>query len=85
MMETIGHGVLDNRLRGYDDLSCRDGASLEMTVTGSRAQKPAKKPYAVRTAGLRLRARLGCTASGPCRCANSIGLISAAGFGGLNR
>src|SRR4029450_266426 len=43
VMESIGHGVLDTRLRGYDDLSCRDSvASLAMTVTGSRAQKERK-------------------------------------------
>ena len=59
-------------------------ASLAMTATGSRAQKPQRR-YAVRATGLRLRGRLGCIASGPCRSANSIGLMSAAGFGGLNR
>ena len=41
--------------------------------------------HAVRATGLRLRALLGRTASGPCRSADSSGLISAAGFGGLNR
>ena len=87
MIEPKGRGVLDTRLRGYDDLICYDrgGATLAMTETGSRCAKTAKKPYAVRATGLRLRARFGCIASGPCRCANSSGLISAAGFGGLNR
>src|SRR6476661_7727573 len=39
VMESIGHGVLDTRLRGYDNLSCRDSvASLAMTVAGSHTQ-----------------------------------------------
>ena len=57
-------------------------ASLAMT---KNKQRRAKKPYAVRATGLRPCARLGRIASGPCRCANSSGLMSAAGFGGLNR
>ena len=59
-------------------------ASLATTIAGDCAQKP-RGPYAVRATGLRLRGRFGCTASGPCRSANSSGLISAAGFGGLNK
>ena len=53
-------------------------ASLAMTaVNGARS-----KSYTVRTAGLRLRARLVGAASGGSRGTDSIGLISAAGFGG---
>jgi hypothetical protein len=59
-------------------------ASLAMTVTGSRVQAH-ESPYAVRATGLRRRVRFTCAASGPGRSANSSGLISAAGFGGLNK
>ena len=41
--------------------------------------------YAVRATDLRSRARLGPATAGFSRCASSNGLISAAGFGALNR
>jgi hypothetical protein len=52
---------------------------------GNRCMPEALSLHADRATGLRRRAPLGCIASGPCRSANSSGLMSAAGLGGLNK
>ena len=97
MMASISRGVLDApRSRGTTVFGDSNEASISRERTGCAAfaghdglletsVRRALSSYAVRATGFRPRGRPGCTASGPCRSASSIGRISAAGFGGLNR